>query len=224
MRFWAEYGEFFREFRRDFHHTGAVLPSGRFLAHALASALRGSRSGSRILEVGPGTGSVTRAIARRMAADDHLDAVEINRAFAHALRSHVDRAPVFQEHRRRIEIIHSAVEDLGGESIYDYIISGLPLNNFSAAQVRGIFAAFGRLLKPGGMLSYFEYTLVRQLKAPFVNRRERRRLFRVGRIMGGYIRDFQVRRERVFINVPPAIVRHLQLKPAALKAHAGQFA
>jgi phospholipid N-methyltransferase len=158
-----------------------------------------------------------------MSPEDRLDAVEINRSFAIALRSHIDRAPVFQAHRKRIEIIHSAVEDLGGESVYDYIISGLPLNNFTAAQVRGIFASFSRLLKPGGMLSYFEYTLVRQLKAPFVNRRERRRLFRVGRIIGGYIRDFQVRRERVFINVPPAIVRHLQLKPSAVPASASRF-
>jgi hypothetical protein len=31
--------------------------------------------------------------------------------------------------------------------------------------------------------------------------------------MRGYIRDFQVRREQIFINVPPATVRHMQLKP-----------
>ena len=28
-----------------------------------------------------------------------------------------------------------------------------------------------------------------------------------------YIRDYQVRRQKVLINVPPAIVRHLHLKP-----------
>jgi hypothetical protein len=31
--------------------------------------------------------------------------------------------------------------------------------------------------------------------------------------MGGFIRNFQIRRERIFINVPPAMVRHLCLKP-----------
>ena len=66
----------------------------------------------------------------------------------------------------------------------------------------------------GGTLSFYEYTLVRQLKTPFVDRRERRRLFRLGRVMRGYIRNFQVRRERIFINVPPATVRHLRFKPA----------
>jgi len=31
--------------------------------------------------------------------------------------------------------------------------------------------------------------------------------------VGDYIRDYQIRRQKVLINVPPAIVRHLHLKP-----------
>jgi hypothetical protein len=46
-----------------------------------------------------------------------------------------------------------------------------------------------------------------------VNKGERRRLYRVGRVVNKYIKAFQTRRERVFMNVPPAIVRHLHLKP-----------
>src|SRR5262249_26877564 len=110
------------------------------------------------------------------------------------------------------------VEDLTGEAQYDYIISGLPLNNFPGAQVREIFQVYNRLLRPGGTLSYYEYALVRQLKTPFVDRRERRRLFLVGRIVSRYIRAYRVRRERIFVNVPPAIVRPLRLKPAAVPA------
>ena len=111
-------------------------------------------------------------------------------------------------------MIHSPVEKLVGEGIYDHIISGLPLNNFPVALVREIFRAYIRLLKPGGTLSYFEYSLIRQLKSPFVGRRERRRLYRVGRIVNGYIRSYQIRRQQVLMNVPPAIVRHLHLKPS----------
>ena len=43
MRFLNEYSRFFREFRRDFHHTGALLPSGVFLAREIARGLRGPR-------------------------------------------------------------------------------------------------------------------------------------------------------------------------------------
>jgi phospholipid N-methyltransferase len=214
MRIWVDCGTFFHEFRRHFQTTGAILPSTRFLARALAKPLRDRRPPCRILEVGPGTGSVTREIVRRMQPGDRLDAVEINTRFVDLLRQRVAVERVFEGCRERIRIIPSAVEDLEGESVYDYIISGLPLNNFSVALVREIFAAYNRLLKPGGMLSYFEYALLRQLRTPFVNRRERRRLFRIGRVLRNYIHDYQVRLERIFINVPPATVRHLRLKPA----------
>jgi phospholipid N-methyltransferase len=214
MRIWVECGDFFREFRRHFQTTGAILPSSRFLARALVRPLRAPRTPGRILEVGPGTGSVTREIARRMVPGDRLDAVEINASFLDWLRHRIELDAAFWAAADHIRLVHSAVEDLPGESVYDYIVSGLPLNNFPVGQVREIFATYRRLLKPGGMLSYYEYSLVRQLKTPFVNRRERRRLFRVGRVMRTYIRDYQVRRERILINVPPATVRHLQLKPA----------
>src|SRR5260370_24812363 len=84
--------------------------------------------------------------------------------------------------------------------------------------VRGIFRTYSRLLKPGGILTYYEYQFIRHIKSPFVNRRERRRLYRVGRLVGGYIRDYQIRRERIFINVPPAMVRHLRVYPAPITA------
>ena len=221
MSFWAECGTFLRESRRHFRTTGALLPSSRFLARALAAPLSATRTATlpprprRVLEVGPGTGSVTRVILRYLRPDDRLDAVELNRRFVDRLQLHLLHDPLFAPYRDQVQVIHSAVEELPGEGVYDHIVSGLPLNNFPGWQVRQIFRAYRRLLKPGGVLSYFEYVLIRQLKTPFVNRRERRRLYRVGRIVGQYIRTCQVRREQVLMNVPPAIVRHLRLHPDA---------
>lgn len=213
MHIWSECGNFFREFRRHFHTTGAILPSSRFLARALAQPLRGSRPAGRILEVGPGTGSVTCEIARRMAPGDRLDAVEINDHFVALLQRRLQQDRAFVPCRDRIEIIHAPMQDLYGNGVYDFIVSGLPLNNFSPHEVRDIFAVYSRLLKPGGTLSFFEYILVRQLKSPFVNGSERRRLSHVGQVMRDVIRDYQVRRERIFINVPPATVRYLRFAP-----------
>jgi len=213
MRFWDECGDFFRESRRHFRDTGSVLPSSRFLARALAAELRLPRPAGRILEVGPGTGSVTAQILRHLQPGDLLDVVEINAHFVNLLRRRVDRDKLFFARRDQLQVIQGAVESLPGEGVYDYIISGLPLNNFPVAQVREIFRVYNRLLKPGGTLSYFEYVFIRQLKTPFVNQSERRRLFSVGRVVSRYIRAHQIRRQRVFMNVPPATVRHLCMKP-----------
>src|SRR5262249_11478311 len=120
----------------------------------------------------------------------------------------------FRSHRDQVHLIHAPVEELLGESVYDFIVSGLPLNNFSATQVRRIFRTYDRLLKPGGTLTYYEYAWVRQLKTTFLGRRARRRLSCLARMVNTYIRDFQFRRQRIFANVPPAIVRHLRFKPA----------
>lgn len=217
MNYWKECGTFFRESRRHFRTTGAVLPSSRFLGRALASALDATRPPRIVLEVGPGTGSVTREIMRRMGPGDRLDAVELNDQFVQRLRLMLQRDERFGAVRDQVQIIHSPVEDLPGEGVYDHIISGLPLNNFPVALVREIFRAYVRLLKPGGVLSYFEYTLIRQIKSPFVGRRERRRLYRVGQVVNHYIRSYQVRRQQVLMNVPPAVVRHLHLKPEVVR-------
>jgi phosphatidylethanolamine/phosphatidyl-N-methylethanolamine N-methyltransferase len=216
MRFWAECGDFIRESRRHFHDTGALLPSSRFLAHALVSELRRRRAPGRILEVGPGTGSVTAQILRHLIPGDQLDLVEINSRFIALLERRFETEWKFWRHRDHVRLIHAAVEQLPGDGVYDFIISGLPLNNFPVAQVREIYRVYSRLLKPGGTLTYYEYVWIRQLKTPFADRRERRRLYRVGRVVGGYIRAFQVRRQRVFMNVPPAVVRHLRFRPETL--------
>jgi phospholipid N-methyltransferase len=110
-------------------------------------------------------------------------------------------------------VIHAPLEGVAGAGVYDYIVSGLPFNNFPVGQVRDIFAGYQRLLKPDGTLSFFEYTLVRELKTPFVGRSERQRLSGVAEIVTEYVRKYQVRCQRIFINVPPATARHLCFRP-----------
>jgi phospholipid N-methyltransferase len=214
MRTWSEYKEFFREFRRNFHHTGALLPSGVRLARELARPLTRPRPPARILEVGPGTGSVTREIVRRMQPGDLLDAVEINASFVDVLQRRLEVDPLLASRRDDVRVIHAPVQEVIGEGVYDFIISGLPLNNFDRADVRSIFAAYTRLARPDSTLSYFEYLLIRALRPAFVGRAERYRLARVARLVRRYIRKHQTESRHVWLNVPPAVVRYLRLRSA----------
>ncbi len=216
MRYWQACGRFIGELRRDFRHTGAVLPSSRFLAKALVRNLRRPRSAARILEVGAGTGAITSEILKHLHDDDQLDVVEINSRFVAFLKRRFDTEGRFAARREQVRLIHAAVELLPGRACYDHIVSCLPLNNFPAGQVRQIFQVFRRLLAPDGVLTFYEYVWIRQLKRPFVGPRERRRLYRVGRIVSSYVREGQFRRQNVFANFPPATVRHLHLHPQAV--------
>src|SRR3954465_10114467 len=105
MRYWAECGSFFREYRRHVRNPGSLLPSSRFLARALVSELRQPRGPWRILEVGPGTGSVTREILRFLGPHDRFDAVEINSHFVQMLRRRFETDRPFLRCCDQVEVI-----------------------------------------------------------------------------------------------------------------------
>ena len=209
----AESALFFREYIRHFHTTGAVLPSGRFLAAALSRFVGNHKPGKqprKILEVGPGTGAVTRRLGGGMGTDDQLDLVELNGTFVRQLEHRFQTEPVFQSVADRARIHHCPIEELPGSESYNVIVSGLPLNNFSAADVEGILAVLTDRLAPEGMLSFFEYIAVRPVRAMLGGRTERTRLRAIGQTMRSVLQHHEIRRDAVWLNVPPAWVHHLR--------------
>lgn len=219
----ADYRLFWREFRQTYHSTGAVLPSGRALSRALASRLGSSPRPQRILEVGPGTGAVTGHIVAQLGPQDQLDLVELNARFAAALRQRLKSDTTWREVAERVRVFEMPIEQLAVDQPYDAIVSGLPLNNFSCGLVEQILQQFHRLAAPQARLSFFEYVAVRKAKALVTNRAERRRLSGIERLLRREFRAWEVDRQRVWANVPPAWVHHLRL-PGMSVVHANECA
>ncbi len=207
----AELRLFFREFRRNFHTTGSITPSSRFLGKALARFVGGGGQPRRVLEVGPGTGAVTTHIVRRLGPRDQFDLVELNDSFVELLRRRFAEEPEWRSVAERTRILHQPLEEVVEQGTYDVIVSGLPLNNFAAASVEQILAAFATLARPGGTLSFFEYVAVRPMRAVFAGADERQRLRDIGRLLKGLLGKGEIRRECVLVNVPPAWVHHVRL-------------
>jgi phospholipid N-methyltransferase len=202
---------FWRQFRRHYHTTGAIAPSSRFLAAALARYVGGpAGEGKKLLEVGPGTGAVTAQIARLMSDRDTFDLVELNADFVRRLQQRFAAEMPFCSLGRRARVLHGRLEDLPRRAQYDRIISGLPLNNFSVSDVERILAAFRGLLRPGGVLSFFEYAAIRPARALVSGRKERARLRGIGRTLAGLLEAHEIRRDRVWRNLPPAVVHHVR--------------
>jgi phosphatidylethanolamine/phosphatidyl-N-methylethanolamine N-methyltransferase len=206
----ANYRLFWQEFRRTFHSTGAVLPSGPRLCRALARYVAGNGQPRRVLEVGPGTGVVTSEIMCQMGPRDTLDVVELNDRFVAALHERLAREESWQRVADRVRIHHVAVEQHVAEEPYDAIISGLPLNNFPVVVVRSILAHLEQLAASGATLSFFEYVGVRKAKALLCSREERQRLAGIGHVLHEACKAWEFRRECVLANVPPAWVHHLR--------------
>jgi phospholipid N-methyltransferase len=208
----AEHRLFFEQFLLRYHETGAIAPSSRWLAEALVSDVARPSSVSRkILEVGPGTGAVTGRLVRKLQPHDRLVLVELNDRFVGHLQRRFASEPAWKAVAAQSEIVHSPVQELPGEAVYDLIVSGLPLNNFSVELVEQILATFERLLKPGGTLSFFEYPGVRPARAVVSLGRDRARLSGISAALDRMFQNHPTRRQWILPNLPPAVVHHVQL-------------
>ncbi len=205
-----EYLVFWREVWRAYHTTGAILPSSRSLGRALARYVGRQNQPQWILEVGPGTGAVTRWILARMRPEDRLDLVELNERFVAQLRQRFAAEVPFQRLRGQVRIFHAPVQQMPCSHQYDLIISGLPLNNFQVAEVQAILDKMSGLLRPGGVLSFFEYIGIRKLRGLVAARADRQRLQGIERMFRELLRQWEIRRDWIWLNVPPAWVHHLQ--------------
>jgi phospholipid N-methyltransferase len=206
----TEYRLFLQEFVRRYHTTGAVLPSGRALASALCTHAGKGDTPQQILEVGPGTGAVTSTLVQRLRPQDRLCLIEVNDAFVDCLRDALRTKPDYRSVADRCTLVHGRVEELSGDGTYDVIISGLPLNNFAVEDVRMILAQFSRLLKPGGVLSFFEYIAIRSMKSVVSNRADRVRLRAISKVLDETLTGREFKRDWVWPNVPPAWVHHVR--------------
>ena len=149
---------FVKQFGTRFETTGSLMPSSRFVAKAITRYVQQRGDAPiRILECGPGTGPFSDCIVRLLRPGDAYHLVELNENFVDILRQRFTREAHWSRVREMAEIFELPLQDFSPDEKYDFIISGLPHINFPTNVVEEITAAYFELLKPGGMLSYFEY-------------------------------------------------------------------
>ncbi|HEY0357705.1 MAG TPA: methyltransferase domain-containing protein [Mycobacteriales bacterium] len=196
---------FAREAVRTLRATGAIAPSSRHLADRLAASLVVTHPAT-VLEVGAGTGAVTRALAARLGPADRLDAVEVNPWFADALTTALTDDPVLAAVADRVRVIPQSITAMPLDRRYDVIISGLPFMNFTPAEVRAILDRYLTALVPGGELLLYGYVGTQTARG-LLSRRDDDAVHRL-------LADFEDRygydRAVVWRNLPPARVRYLR--------------
>jgi len=146
---------FARNFFKSPAMLGSVIPSSPFLVNDMMSQVDWERA-RVVVEYGPGIGTFTREILRRMRPDAVLVAIELNTDFVEYLSNHV-RDP-------RFRVVHGSAARvrsiLAEQSLApaDYIISGLPYLNMTDSLRREILEESRLALKAEGAMLLFQYT------------------------------------------------------------------
>jgi len=179
---------FLKRWLRNPFSMGAVVPSGRLLAQAMARAtfaeIRG-REG-HVIELGAGTGEVTKALLAAGIPAHRLALIEREPELSAFLRSHFDGPRIVEGDAARLPKL-LAEQGIGAVSA---VVSSLPLLSLPADVVHGIVKGIFDTLPRGGALVQFTYG-----PSQPVPRALTQELGLVG-----------TRGPRIWRNVPPAVV------------------
>ncbi len=186
----GERRSFLKEFVKNPRTVGAVGPSSSHLAEAMVDRIPWADVRTAV-EVGPGTGAVTRAIRERVRDDASFCVVEINPNHCERLRA---RFPDLTIHEGSATDLPSLCQDKQVDGA-DVVISGLPWAAFPSELQDELLDALVKTLRAGGRFATFAY--MHGLPTPAGKR------FR-----GELERRFSVvdTSEAIWRNLPPALV------------------
>ena len=144
---------FFRQWLRSPKSMGSVIPSSRYLAHAVADVVAW-RPGQYIVELGGGTGAITQGLIDRGIPRDRLVVIELERALYEHLRLRLPGATVVQGDATKL---HEILERLGIDDV-GTVISGLPMVGMPFAFQRAIIEQAFRVQRPGNFVLQYSYS------------------------------------------------------------------
>lgn len=146
--------DFLLGFLRNPKEVASIVPSSRFLTRRVTECGRAERA-RVVVELGPGTGVLTRPLLARMPADGRLIAIEINTAFAELLRHEFcdPRLSVYEGSAVDIEL---ALAKQGLQKA-DLVVSGIPFSTLDAGVGRATLEAAKRVLAPGGRFVAYQF-------------------------------------------------------------------
>src|SRR5437016_6700612 len=162
--------------------TGAVMPSGKPLARAMAKCVDANVEGP-IIELGPGTGAVTAALVEQGIEPSRMVLVEFNPTFCRLLRTRYPEATVVQGDAYGLKRLLGTLLRQPAAAV----VSGLPLFTKPLKfRLRLLSDAFA-LLAPDAPFVQFTYAVVPPIPRTYSGARAQAS-------------------ERIWLNFPPARV------------------
>lgn len=180
-------------FLKDLKQVGAIAPSSKFLAKDLVKQLKEELSQKscealNILEVGPGTGPLTKQISRLVRPKDHVDVVEIHDRFFEIVSKKYSSY--------NIAVHHKDILNFTSGRSYDYIFSSLPYEAMPETLIQEIWKKKLELCNSRAYICYFKYVSFRKFKCNFEE---------------AVVQKYQSNKKIVLRNIPPAKLYTLEI-------------
>jgi phospholipid N-methyltransferase len=144
---------FARKFARKGTAIAAIGPSGSLMCNAMTRHIDFSKPGV-IVEIGAGTGAITREITRNLRPHHRFISVEIDDDFAEILQSRFPQVEVIRGDATNLE---EPLRRLGVQRV-QYVFSGLATPHLPLRGQIGLHRWLHRMLDPSG--TYMQITFV----------------------------------------------------------------
>ncbi len=143
---------FFLHWLRRPGRVGAVVPSGPAPAAALAAEIDTEVPGA-VVELGPGTGRVTRALLEAGVEPSQLVAIERDASFCKLLRERFPAVRIVSSEARMLELLLQQV----GVGPVKAVASSLPLLSMTGEYRRAVLSQIAAVLRAEGVLVQYTY-------------------------------------------------------------------
>jgi len=154
---------FFQESAKNIMSVGAVAPSSPFLVKTMTKHVD-FKEAIYLVELGAGTGVLTKELLSSMRADATLLCFETNPKFIKLLKEIKDS---------RLKLIEDSAVHMGKylQRKADYILSGIPIGGMDAKEEEALLDTIASSLASQGKYIQFQYSLLsrKRIKQRFAN-------------------------------------------------------
>ena len=162
---------FLRGFIKHPVMVGSVIPSSKVLIDKMLEPVDWANC-KLFVEYGPGVGTFTEHVLRRLAPDATLIAIDTNADFTRYLRRKFADSRLFAVTGSAADV-RQIMEDCGFQQA-DYVLSGLPFSTLPPGIGPKIAEETGEALRRGGAFLVYQFSpKVREFLAPYFDRIDR---------------------------------------------------